>query len=85
MNQRGNKRTIKGVVVSNKMEKTIVVRAERLVKHPIFHKYLRRYVKYKAHDEGNSCQIGDKVLIVESRPLSRDKRWRMRAILERAK
>jgi small subunit ribosomal protein S17 len=85
MNQRGNKRTIKGVVVSNKMEKTIVVRAERLVKHPIFHKYLRRYVKYKAHDEGNSCQIGDKVLIVESRPLSRDKHWRMRAILERAK
>jgi len=85
MNQRGNKRTIKGVVVSNKMEKTIVVRAERLVKHPIFHKYLRRYVKYKAHDEGNSCQIGDKVLIVESRPLSRDKRWRMRTILGRAK
>jgi small subunit ribosomal protein S17 len=85
MNQRGNKRTIKGVVVSNKMEKTIVVRAESLVKHPIFHKYLRRYVKYKAHDEGNNCQIGDKVLIVESRPLSRDKRWRMRAILERAK
>jgi small subunit ribosomal protein S17 len=85
MNHRGNKRTIKGVVVSNKMEKTIVVRAERLVKHPIFHKYLRRYVKYKAHDEGNSCQIGDKVLIVESRPLSRDKRWRMRVILERAK
>jgi len=72
-------------VVSNKMGKTIVVRAERLVKHPIFHKYLRRYVKYKAHDEDNSCQIGDKVLIVESRPLSRDKRWRMRAILGRAK
>ncbi len=85
MNHRGNKRTIKGVVVSNKMEKTIVVRAERLVKHPLFHKYMRRYVKYKAHDEGNGCQIGDKVLIVESRPLSRDKRWRMRAILERAK
>jgi small subunit ribosomal protein S17 len=85
MNPRGNKRTIKGVVVSNKMEKTIVVRAERLVKHPIFHKYLRRYVRYKAHDEGNSCQIGDKVLIVESRPLSKDKRWRMRAILDRAK
>jgi small subunit ribosomal protein S17 len=85
MNHRGNKRTIKGVVVSNKMEKTIVVRAERLVKHPLFHKYMRRYVKYKAHDEGNGCQIGDKVLIVESRPLSRDKRWRMRAILEKAK
>jgi small subunit ribosomal protein S17 len=85
MNQRGNKRTIKGVVVSNKMDKTIVVRAERLVKHPLFHKYMRRYVKYKAHDENNSCQMGDRVLIVESRPLSREKRWRMRAVLERAK
>ena len=85
MNQRGNKRTIKGVVVSNKMDKTVVVRAERLVKHPAFHKYLRRYVRYKAHDETNSCNIGDKVLIVESRPLSKEKRWRMRAILEKAK
>ncbi len=85
MKERGNKRIIKGVVVSNKMDKTIVVRAERLVKHPVFHKYIRRFVKYKAHDEENSCNIGDKVLIVESRPLSRDKRWRMREILERAK
>jgi len=85
MNHRGNKRTIKGIVVSNKMDKTIVVRAESLVKHAAFHKYLRRYVKYKAHDENNSCEKGDKVLIVESRPLSRDKRWRMRAILEKAK
>ena len=85
MMQRGNKRIIKGVVVSNKMDKTIVVRAERLVKHPVFHKYLRRYVKYKAHDEGNTCNIGDKVLIVESKQLSRDKRWRMRAVIERAK
>jgi len=82
---RGAKRTIKGVVVSNKMEKTIVVRAERLVKHPVFHKYIRRYVKYKAHDEGNACGIGDKVLIIESRPLSKEKRWRMREILEKAK
>jgi small subunit ribosomal protein S17 len=85
MIHRGNKRTIKGIVVSNKMDKTIVVRAERFVKHPTFHKYLRRYVKYKAHDETNSCQTGDKVLIVESRPLSREKRWRMRTILEKAK
>ncbi len=85
MKERGNKRIIKGVVVSNKMDKTIVVRAERLVKHPVFHKYIRRFVKYKAHDEENSCNIGDKVLIVESRPLSRDKRWRMREVLERAK
>ncbi len=85
MSERGNKRTIKGVVVSNKMDKTIVVRSERIVKHPVFHKYIRRYVKYKAHDEENQCKIGDKVLIIESKPISRDKRWRMREILERAK
>ncbi len=85
MMKRGNKRIIKGVVVSNKMDKTIVVRAERLVKHSVFHKYIRRYVKYKAHDEGNTCNIGDKVLIVESRPLSKEKRWRMRTIIERTK
>ncbi|MGO9138931.1 MAG: 30S ribosomal protein S17 [Syntrophales bacterium] len=85
MRERGNKRIIKGIVVSNKMDKTIVVRAERLVKHSVFHKYMRRYVKYKAHDEGNTCNIGDKVLIVESRPLSKEKRWRMRTIIERAK
>ncbi len=85
MRERGNKRSIKGVVVSNKMDKTIVVRAERLVKHSVFHKYMRRYVKYKAHDEGNACNIGDKVLIIESRPLSKEKRWRMRTIIERAK
>ncbi len=85
MEQRGNKIVIKGVVVSNKMDKTIVVRAERLVKHAVFHKYIKRYEKYKAHDEQNRCQIGDKVLIIESRPLSKDKRWRMLEILEKAR
>ena len=85
MAERGNKRIVAGVVISNKMDKTIVVRSERLVKHPVFHKYIRRHVKYKAHDEKNECAIGDKVLIVESRPLSRDKRWRMKEILEKAK
>jgi small subunit ribosomal protein S17 len=85
MVNRGNKRTIKGIVISNKMDKTIVVRAERLVKHAVFHKYIRSYMKYKAHDERNSCNVGDKVIIVESRPLSRDKRWRMREILEKSK
>lgn len=85
MAERGNKRVITGVVVSNKMEKTVVVRAERLVKHSSFHKYIRRHVTYKAHDERNECNIGDKVLIVESRPLSKDKRWRMQEILEKAK
>ncbi len=85
MEQRGNKIAIKGVVVSNKMDKTIVVRVQRLVRHAVFHKYIRHYVKYKAHDEQNSCKIGDKVLIVESRPLSRQKRWRMVEILDKAK
>jgi small subunit ribosomal protein S17 len=83
--QRGNKSTIKGVVISSKMDKTIVVRAERLVKHAVFHKYIKRYEKYKAHDEQNRCQIGDRVLIIESRPLSKYKRWRMLEILEKAR
>jgi small subunit ribosomal protein S17 len=85
MAERGNKRTIKGVVISNKMDKTIVVKAERLVKHPVFHKYMRKHVKYKAHDEQNQSKLGDTVLIIESRPLSKEKRWRMLEILEKAK
>lgn len=85
MEERGKKTTIEGIVVSNKMDKTIVVRVERLVKHPIFHKYIKRFVKYKAHDESNGCQIGDKVMIAESRPLSKEKRWRMVQIVEKAK
>ena len=85
MAERGNKRLITGVVVSDKMEKTIIVRTERLVKHQVFKKYIRRHVKYKAHDERNECKAGDKVLIIESRPISRDKRWRVREILEKAK
>ena len=85
MESRGNKRTVQGWVVSNKMDKTIVVRSERKVKHAAFHKYIRKITKYKAHDEKNACGVGDKVLIEESRPLSRDKRWRVREILEKAK
>jgi small subunit ribosomal protein S17 len=85
MAEKSNKRTLKGVVVSNKMDKTIVVRTERLVKHPVFHKYVRRHDRYKVHDERNECAIGDKVLIMEARPISRDKRWRMLEILEKAK
>ncbi|MCX7816586.1 MAG: 30S ribosomal protein S17 [Syntrophales bacterium] len=85
METRGKRKTLQGVVVSNKMDKTIVVKVERLTKHPVFHKYVRRYKKYKAHDEKNECNIGDRVLIVESRPLSKEKRWRLRAILEKAK
>lgn len=85
MAEKSNKRTIKGVVVSDKMDKTIVVKSERLVKHSVFHKYVRRHDKYKAHDEQNQCKTGDTVLIIESRPMSKDKRWRMLEILERAK
>ena len=85
MSERGQKRTIRGVVVSNKMDKTIVIRAERLVKHPLFHKYTRKHVKYMAHDEKNECKLGDTVIIMESRPLSRLKRWRMLNIVEKAR
>jgi small subunit ribosomal protein S17 len=85
MAEKSNKRTIKGVVISDKMDKTIVVKAERLVKHSVFHKYVRRHDKYKAHDEQNQCKTGDSVLIIEARPMSKDKRWRMLEILERAK
>ena len=85
MVEQSNKRTIKGVVVSNKMDKTIVVKAERLVKHSVFHKYVRRHTKYKAHDEQNLCKLGDTVLIIEARPLSKEKRWRMLEIMEKAK
>jgi small subunit ribosomal protein S17 len=67
------------------MDKTIVVKAERLVKHPIFHKYVRKHLKYKAHDEKNQSKLGDTVLIIESRPLSKEKRWRMLEILDKAK
>jgi small subunit ribosomal protein S17 len=84
MDTRGNRRTMQGVVIKNKMDKTVVVLTERLVKHPKFHKYMRKHVRYKAHDEQNDCNVGDKVLIVESRPLSRQKRWRVREILQRA-
>jgi small subunit ribosomal protein S17 len=84
MDKRGNKRTIQGVVIKDKMDKTVVVLTERLVKHPKFHKYMRKHVRYKAHDEQNDCNVGDEVIIVESRPLSRQKRWRVREILQRA-
>lgn len=84
MKQRGMKRQINGIVVSNKMDKTIVVLVERLVKHREYHKYIKRQAKFVAHDENNACGIGDKVLITESRPLSRTKRWRLSQIIEKA-
>jgi small subunit ribosomal protein S17 len=72
-----------GVVVSDKMDKTVVVVVNRLVRHPIYKKFIRRRARFKAHDENNSARIGDKVEIVASRPLSRSKRWRLAKIMER--
>lgn len=80
----GRRKQRAGTVVSNKMDKTVVVLVERLVKHPKYRKYLKARKKYKAHDEQNTCQVGDQVEIVETRPLSRDKRWAVRSILRRA-
>jgi len=73
-----------GVVVSNKMDKTIVVQIDQRVMHPIYKKYVRKRVKYKAHDERNEANVGDTVLIEECRPLSRQKRWRLKNIIEQA-
>ena len=73
-----------GVVVSNKMQKTVVVEVERLVMHPLYQKYLRRRSRFMAHDERNECRIGDRVEIRETRPLSRHKRWAVKSILEKA-
>jgi len=84
MGERGNRRMQTGIVVSDKMEKTVVVRVDRLVKHSLYNKYIKRSVKYKVHDELNSSKTGDKVQIVECRPLSKDKRWTLRQILESA-
>ena len=78
----GKKRLV-GSVVSDKMDKTVVVRVERLVRHPRYGKVLRRAKKYKAHDAANECRVGDVVRIVESRPLSREKRWAVEEILKR--
>jgi len=84
MTERGMKRQVAGVVVSNQMNKTVIVAVERLVKHRIYQKYVKRQTKFAAHDETNSCQIGDTVQITESRPLSRTKRWRVSKIVKRA-
>jgi len=84
MKKQGKKRQVVGTVVSNRMDKTVVVLVERLVEHKLYQKYVRRRVRFAAHDEGNACSIGDKVLITESRPLSRSKRWRVSEVLEKA-
>jgi small subunit ribosomal protein S17 len=73
-----------GVVVSNKMEKTVVVAVENIMKHPVYQKYVKRTNKFMAHDEESSCNIGDRVVIEETRPLSKRKRWNVREVLSRA-
>ncbi len=81
---RGKPKIRQGVVQSNKMEKTVVVAVIRLVKHPKYKKYLKQRARFKAHDEQNECKVGDEVEIIESRPLSRDKRWRVHSVLKKA-
>jgi small subunit ribosomal protein S17 len=85
MNERGLRKERTGIVIRDRMQKTVVVSVERTVMHPRYKKYLRRRTKVKAHDENNQSHVGDRVLIVECRPLSRDKRWRVSKVLERAK
>ena len=85
MEERNLRKTRTGKVVSNKMQKTIVVAIEDNVKHPLYNKIVKRTYKLKAHDEENVCNIGDTVKVMETRPLSKDKRWRLVEIIERAK
>lgn len=84
MSERGRRRTLVGTVVSDKMDKTVVVRVERLVKDRQYKKYVRRYTRFLAHDEANDCNIGDRVRIVEHRPLSKRKRWKVQETMVRA-
>ena len=85
MSERAMRKTRPGVVSSDKMDKTIVVTISQQVKHPLYGKIVKRTYKLKAHDENNECGVGDRVLIMETRPLSRDKRWRLVQIIEKAK
>jgi small subunit ribosomal protein S17 len=82
---RGYRKVREGLVVSDKMDKTVVVEVEDRVKHPKYGKVIRRTKKYKAHDDANACGVGDRVLLMETRPLSASKRWRVAEILEKAK
>jgi small subunit ribosomal protein S17 len=83
--KKSNKKTLTGSVVSSKMDKTIVVAITRRQLHPLYRKYITRTKKIKAHDEQNACAVGDTVRVIESRPLSKEKRWRLLSIVEKAK
>ena len=84
MSNLGNHKVRTGTVISNKMDKTATVLVERLTKHPLYHRVIKRSKKFLAHDESNECQIGDKVRIMETRPLSKRKRWRVVEIIEKS-
>ncbi len=83
--ERNLRKTRTGLVTSNKMDKTVVVSVKDRVRHPLYKKIINRTVKFKAHDENNECGIGDRVLLMETRPMSKDKRWRVVEIIEKAK
>ena len=85
MEERNLRKTRTGKVVSDKMDKTIVVAVEDHVKHPLYNKIVKRTYKLKAHDENNECKVGDKVKVMETRPLSKDKRWRLVEVMEKVK
>ena len=83
--ERNLRKTLVGIVTSDKMDKTVVVSIKDRVKHPLYSKIVNKTVKLKAHDENNECGVGDRVLVMETRPLSKDKRWRVAEIIEKAK
>jgi small subunit ribosomal protein S17 len=83
--ERNERKTREGIVVSDKMEKTRVIAVERLVQHPLYRRTMRETVRFKAHDESNDTHTGDRVLVMETRPLSKEKRWRIVEVLERAR
>lgn len=85
MTDRNSRKTKSGKVVSDKMDKTIVVAIEYSVKHPLYGKFIKRTLRLKAHDENNECKVGDRVKVMETRPISKDKRWRLISIVETAK
>lgn len=83
--EREQRQTLTGIVVSDKMDKTVTVAVERTIMHRLYKRFVKRTAKFAAHDETNECKVGDRVVIVSSRPLSKNKRWRVREIVERAK
>ncbi|AZR74727.1 30S ribosomal protein S17 [Anoxybacter fermentans] len=82
--ERGKRKILVGTVVSDKMDKTVVFEVERRTQHPLYKRVIRRTKRYKAHDENNECRVGDKIKVMETRPLSKEKRWRVVEIIERA-